>query len=141
MIIREYRIQTFDKATTFPQETTTVKVCENEMLSVLKAKKTLKILSKEWKRIVTCNIFFNYVKSKYSREIKTYPEINLKMYAKKYEKLKCKWLLNVQKINFDDYVNENLEKQVYYYILQKNIQILIKYICMLKTRMKQNINI
>ena len=117
MIIREYRIQTFDKATTFPQETTTVKVCENEMLSVLKAKKTLKILSKEWKRIVTCNIFFNYVKSKYSREIKTYPEINLKMYAKKYEKLKCKWLLNVQKINFDDYVNENLEKQVYYYIL------------------------
>ena len=41
------RIQTFDKATTFPQETTTVKVCENEMLSVLKAKKTLKILSKE----------------------------------------------------------------------------------------------
>ena len=31
------RIQTFDKATTFPQETTTVKVCENEMLSVLKA--------------------------------------------------------------------------------------------------------
>ena len=47
MIIREYRIQTFDKATTFPQETTTIKVCENEMLSVLKAKKTLKILSKE----------------------------------------------------------------------------------------------
>ena len=41
------RIQTFDKAATFPQETTTVKVCENEMLSVLKAKKTLKILSKE----------------------------------------------------------------------------------------------
>ena len=55
MIIREYRIQTFDKATTFPQETTTIKVCENEMLSVLKVKKTLKILSKEWKRIV-CNM-------------------------------------------------------------------------------------
>ena len=41
------RIQTFDKAITFPQETPTVKVCENEMLSVLKAKETLKILSKE----------------------------------------------------------------------------------------------
>ena len=40
------RIQTFDRATTFPQETTTVKVCENEMLSVLKAKETLEILSK-----------------------------------------------------------------------------------------------
>ena len=32
------RIQIFDKVTTFPQETHTVKVCENEMLSVLKAK-------------------------------------------------------------------------------------------------------
>ena len=32
------RIQIFDKVTTFPQETRTVKVCENEMLSVLKAK-------------------------------------------------------------------------------------------------------
>ena len=40
------RIQTFDKARTFPQETPTVKVCENEMLSVLKAKETLEILSK-----------------------------------------------------------------------------------------------
>ena len=35
------RIQTFDKATTFPQETPTVKVCGNEILSVLKAKETL----------------------------------------------------------------------------------------------------
>ena len=41
------KIQTFVKAKTFPQETPTVKVCENEMLSVLKAKETLKILSKE----------------------------------------------------------------------------------------------
>ena len=41
------RIQTFDKAKTFPQETPTVKVCENEMLSVLKAKEALKIISKE----------------------------------------------------------------------------------------------
>ena len=35
------RIQTFDKAAIFPQETPTVKVCGNEMLSVLKAKETL----------------------------------------------------------------------------------------------------
>ena len=39
------RIKT--KVTTFPQETPTVKVCENEMLSVRKAKETFKILSKE----------------------------------------------------------------------------------------------
>ena len=38
------RIQTFDKVTTFPQETPAVKVCENEMLSVRIAKETLKIL-------------------------------------------------------------------------------------------------
>ena len=30
------RIQTFDKVTTFPQETPVVKVCENEMLSARK---------------------------------------------------------------------------------------------------------
>ena len=36
------RIQTFDKVTTFPQETPAVKVCENEMLSVLKQKRRLK---------------------------------------------------------------------------------------------------
>ena len=36
------RIQTFDKVTTFPQETPAVKVCENEMLSVRKAKETFK---------------------------------------------------------------------------------------------------
>ena len=60
------RIQTFDKAITFPQETPTVKVCENEMLSVLKAKETLKRLSKECKNelYVTCNIFLNYIKTK-----------------------------------------------------------------------------
>ena len=32
------RIQTFDKVAIFPQETPAVKVCENEMLSVSKAK-------------------------------------------------------------------------------------------------------
>ena len=91
------RIQTFDKATTFPQETPTVKVCENEMLSVLKAKETLKILSKECKNelFVTCNIFLNYIKTKCSREIKIYVEINLKKYVKKYEKIKAQAAFNV----------------------------------------------
>ena len=91
------RIQTFDKATTFPQETTTVKVCENEMLSVLKAKETLKRLSKECKNelYVTCNIFLNYIKTKCSREIKIYVEINLKKYVKKYEKIKAQAAFNV----------------------------------------------
>ena len=41
------RIQTFDKVTTFPQEAPATKVCENEMLSVRKAKETFKVLSKE----------------------------------------------------------------------------------------------
>ena len=43
------RIQTFDKVTTFLQETPAVKVCENEMLSVLKAKETFKMLIKSVK--------------------------------------------------------------------------------------------
>ena len=60
------RIQTFDKAITFPQETPTVKVCENEILSVLKAKETLKILSTECENelYVTCNIFLNDIRTK-----------------------------------------------------------------------------
>ena len=41
------KIQTFDKVTTFPQEAPAIKVCENEMLSVRKAKETFKVLSKE----------------------------------------------------------------------------------------------
>ena len=51
------RIQTFDQVTIFPQETPAVKVFENEMRSVLKAKETLKILSKECENelYVTCN--------------------------------------------------------------------------------------
>ena len=91
------RIQTFDKATTFPQETPTVKVCENEMLSVLKAKETLKRLSEECKNelFVTCNIFLNYIKTNCSREIKIYVEINLKKYVKKYEKIKAQAAFNV----------------------------------------------
>ena len=91
------RIQTSDKATTFPQEKTTIKVCENEMLSVLKAKETLKILSKECENelYATCNIFLNYIKTKCSREIKKYVNINLKKYVKKYEKIKAQAVFNV----------------------------------------------
>ena len=91
------RIQKFDKATTFPQETPTVKVCENEMLSVLKAKETLKILSKECENElnVTCNMFLNRIKTKCSREINKYVEINLKKYVKKYEKIKAQAAFNV----------------------------------------------
>ena len=39
-------------------------MCENEMLSVLKAKETFKMLSKECQNqlYVTCNKFLNYVK-------------------------------------------------------------------------------
>ena len=82
------RIQTFDKVTTFPQEIPTVKVCENEMLSVCKAKETFKILSKERenKLYVTCNIFLNYMKTKCAREMKMY----VKFGAKENAKLPCK---------------------------------------------------
>ena len=74
------RIQTIDKVTTFPQETPTVKVCENEMLSVRKAKETFKILSKERenKLYVTCNIFLNYMKTKCAREMKKYVKFGVK---------------------------------------------------------------
>ena len=91
------RIQTFDRATTFPQETTTVKVCENEMLSVLKAKETLKILSTECENelYVTCNIFLNDIRTKCWKEIKKYMEINLKNYVKRYEKIKAQAAFNV----------------------------------------------
>ena len=67
------------------------------MLSLLKAKETLKILSKECENelYVTCNIFLNYVKTKCSTEIKKYVEINLNRYVKKYEKIKTKAAFNV----------------------------------------------
>ena len=75
----------------------TEKVCENEMLSVIKAKETLKILSKacENELHVTCKMFSNYMKTKWSREIKKYVEINLKKYVKKYEKIKAQTACNV----------------------------------------------
>ena len=67
------------------------------MRSVLKAKETLKILSKECENelYVTCNIFLNYMKIKCSREIKKYVEINLKKYVRKYEKIKAQATFNV----------------------------------------------
>ena len=50
-------------------------------------------------------------------------------------------------INFDDVTKENikehnldLEKQIHYLIYQVSNQILIKFIYMLKIRMKRNIN-
>ena len=91
------RIQTFGNITTFRQETPAVKVCENEMLSALKAKETLKTLSKECENelYVTCNIFLNHMKTKCSREIKKYVKINLKKYVKKYEKVKVQAAFNV----------------------------------------------
>ena len=66
------RIQTFDKVTIFPQETPAVKMCENEMLTVRKAKETFKILSKECENelYIPCNIFLNSMKAKCAREMK-----------------------------------------------------------------------
>ena len=57
------------------------------MLSVLKAKETFKMLSKECETelYVACNIFLNYMKTKCSRGIKKYVKINLKKYVEKYE--------------------------------------------------------
>ena len=78
------RIQTFDKVTTFPKETPAVKVCENEMLSVPKAKDTFIILSKECENElhVTCNILLNYMKVKCAREMKRYVKFGVKKNAR-----------------------------------------------------------
>ena len=69
------RLQTFDRITTFPQETPAVKVCENEMLNAPKAKETL--LSKECENelYVTCNIFLKYVETKCVIEMKNYAKL------------------------------------------------------------------
>ena len=73
------RIQTFDRATTFPQETPAVKVCENEMVGVCKAKETSKMLNKECENdlYVTCIIFLSYMKTKSAREMKKYVKFAL----------------------------------------------------------------
>ena len=74
------RIQTFDKVTIFPQETPAVKVCQNEMLSVSKAKQTFKILSKQCENelYVTCNTLFNYMKTKCVSKMKKYVKLGVK---------------------------------------------------------------
>ena len=91
------RLQTFDKVATFPQGTNLFKLCENEMLSVRKAKETFEILSKECENelYVIYNIYLHYMRTKCAREIKKYVNFG----AKK----KC----NAQMINLEDYFNEN----------------------------------
>ena len=76
MIIREYK-----KLIRFCHKKATVfKVCENEMVSVRKAKETFKILSRECENDlqVACNIFLNYMKTKCAREMEKYVKFNLK---------------------------------------------------------------
>ena len=74
------RLQTFDRVTSFLQKTTAAKACENKMLSVRKAKETLKILSKQCEKdlYLTCNIFLNYMKTKCAREMKKYVKFGSK---------------------------------------------------------------
>ena len=74
------RLKTFDRVTTFPQETPAVKVCENEMLNVCTAKETLKILSEECENelYVICNIVLNYMKTKCVSEMKKYVKFGMK---------------------------------------------------------------
>ena len=78
------RLQIFARVATFPQETPAVKVCENEMISVCKAKETFKMLSKECENelYATCNIFLNYMKTKCAREMKKYVKFGSKKTAK-----------------------------------------------------------
>ena len=89
------RLQTFVRATTYPYGTNVFKLCKNEMLDICKAKKKLLIKDCENELYVACNIFLNYVKTKCSREIKQYVEINLKKYVKKHEKIKAQAAFNV----------------------------------------------
>ena len=136
------RIPTFDKVTTFPQETPVVKVCENEMLSARKWKKTLKILSKgcENELYVTCNIFLNYIKTKCARKIKKKVKITLKKHVKKYEN-RTEYNKNWPYIPDHPYrilIIGGLGSGKTNALLN---QTLINYICMLKIRMKQNINV
>ena len=112
------RLQTFDRITTYPYGTNAFKVCESEMLMV----KDLFFEKLQWNSVTT---------------------INIKM------------------INFDNYVNENKTKHnknwpyipdhPYRILIIGGLgsgktnallnQTLINYICMLRIRMKQNINI
>ena len=64
------RLQTFDRATTYPYGTNAFKLCKNEILDICRAKKILLIKDCENELYVACNIFLNYMKTKCSREIK-----------------------------------------------------------------------
>ena len=129
------RLQTFDKIETYPYGTNAFKVCESEIMVVrhLFVKKICRLSALRWKSIKTIKMS----------------------------------VFNVYMINFDDYVNENRTEQnkTCPYIPGKPYTILIIegsgsgktnlllnlienqpgidkiYICMLKIRMKQNINI
>ena len=74
------RVETFNRITTLPHETSDFKVCENEVLHLRKAKETLKILSKgcESEFYITCNIFLNYMKTKCASEMKKYVKFDAK---------------------------------------------------------------
>ena len=70
------RIQTFDKISTYPYETSVFKVCENEMKNICNAKETL---GKNDELYVTSSIFLNYMKRKCAMEMKKHVKILEKM--------------------------------------------------------------
>ena len=71
------RIQTFDKITKYPYGTNVFKVPENEMINVCNVKETLwKIREEsEGELCVTCSIFFNYMKRKFTTEMKRHVKL------------------------------------------------------------------
>ena len=72
------RIQTFDKTTTYPYETSVFKVCENEMKNVCNAKETSE---KNDDLYVTSSIILNYMERKCAMKMKRYV---------KFQKKRCK---------------------------------------------------
>ena len=68
------RLQNADSVTACRYGTNQFKLCEDKMLSVCKVKETFKILSKDCENdlYVMCNIFLNYMKTKFARELKKY---------------------------------------------------------------------
>ena len=63
------RIQTFDKISTYPYGTSVFKVCENEIKNLCNAIETL---GKNDELSVTSSIFLDYMKRKYTMEMKRY---------------------------------------------------------------------
>ena len=91
------RLQTFDRATTYPYETNAFKSCKNEMLDICKATDILISKDCENEVYMTCNIFLKYIEANCKSKMKRYVKIKRK---------KCKANFNVQMINFDNYVSE-----------------------------------